>query len=165
MAQTRPAARRGGFTLIELLIVVLVIAILALIIIPRVMGASRKAKESTLKADLQMLRGAISQFSADCGCNPTDLTYLVTLTVPTTGVDDTGASVTIPTGSWQGPYLLRQGGIGGTAIGIPINPFTPLVSNALDTTLADHWTYTAGVVSAKYPTTGSTLDGIPYASL
>jgi len=165
MTQGRFTVRRTGFTLIELLVVILVIAILALIVIPRVTGASRKAKEATLKSDLQMLRSGIAQFSADCGCNPTALTDLVVTTAPGTGIDDSGASVTIPTGSFQGPYLSRQGGIGGTAIGIPINPFTPLVSGALDTTIGNHWGYTNGVVSAKYPTSGSTLDGIPYASL
>ncbi len=60
------AARRRGFTLIELLIVIVVIAILALIVIPRVMGASRKAKESSLRGNLQELRNGLEQFQADC---------------------------------------------------------------------------------------------------
>jgi len=160
-----PAMRRRGFTLIELLIVIVVIAILALIVIPRLSGASRKAKESTLKADLQTIRSAVAQFSSDCGCNPAAITDLVVTTAPGSGVDDSGNSVTIPSTSWQGPYLMRQGGIGGTSIGIPINPFTPLASGAIDPTVGNHWTYTNGVVAAKYPTSGSTLDGIPYASL
>jgi len=160
-----PASVRRGFTLIELLIVIVVISILALIVIPRVTGASRKAKEATLKADLQTIRSAIAQFSADTGCNPTALTDLVVTTAPGSGVDDSGNSVTIPTGSYQGPYLMRQGGIGGTSIGIPINPFTPLASGSIDTAIGNHWAYVNGVVTAKYPTSGSTLDGIPYASL
>ncbi len=65
------AARRRGFTLIELLIVIVVIAILALIVIPRVMGASRKAKEATLKGNLHEIRNALEQFQADTGGYPT----------------------------------------------------------------------------------------------
>ena len=165
MHRSRMADRRGGFTLIELLIVILVIAILALIVISRVVGASRKAREATLKEDLQQLRSAISKFTADTGCNPAVITDLVVTTAPASGVDDNGTTVGIPLGGYQGPYLPLQGGIGGAAIGIPINPFTPLANGALDTNVADHWTYATGLVSAANPTTGSTLDGIPYASL
>jgi len=156
-----------GFTLIELLIVVVVIATLALIVIPRVSGASRKAKEATIKASLQTLRSAIAQFTSDTGCNPAALTDLVALysSPPATGVDDSGNSMSIPIGTYLGPYLMRQGGIGGTAIGIPINPFTAKVSNGLDPNVAHHWGYVNGVVTAAAPSSGSTLDGIAYASL
>jgi len=41
MPQSKNTTRRRGFTLLELLIVIMVIAILTLIIIPRVMGAVR----------------------------------------------------------------------------------------------------------------------------
>ena len=160
---------RHGFTLVEMLIVVTVISIMALIVFPRVSGATRKAKEATVKADLQTLRGAIAQFSADTGCYPTKLTDLVVTTAPLTGVDENGNSVAIPAGCYQGPYLLRQGGIGGEATGLPINPFTTLVGGTgstgwtLDTNWVHHWSYSNGAVSAV--TTGNTLDGVPFSSL
>ncbi len=64
------AMRHSGFTLIELLIVIVVIAILALIIIPRVMGASRRAEESTLKNNLQQLRARPGTVSSRLWCIP-----------------------------------------------------------------------------------------------
>ena len=174
MTNVLSASRRRGFTLIELLIVIVVISILALIVIPRIAGASRKAKDATLKASLQTLRAALSQFAADCGGNPYGLTDLVLpnpgpTTAPTfSGAvkDDNGNTVTVPAGCYQGPYLMAQGGIAG---GIPINPYTPLKGSpaVLDTTVADHWTYTAnsGVVTAATPMSGNTFDGTPYTSL
>src|SRR3989337_1159897 len=71
--------KRGsrGFTLIEMLIVIVVIAILALIVIPRLLGAGRKAKESALRGDLHQLRNAIQQFEADLGDYPLTLDQLV----------------------------------------------------------------------------------------
>ena len=71
------ARTRKGFTLIEMLIVIVVIAILALIVIPRLLGAGRRAKESALRGDLQQLRNAIQQFEADCGDFPLTLDQLV----------------------------------------------------------------------------------------
>ena len=174
MTDSMPVLRRQGFTLIELLIVIVVISILALIVIPRIAGASRKSKDATLKASLQTIREALAQFSADMGGNPYGLTDLVlTNPGPTTAPtfsgavkDDNGNTVTVLAGCYQGPYLQHQGGIQG---GIPINPYTPLKGSpaVLDTTLADHWNYTAnsGVVTAATPTSGNTFDGTPYASL
>jgi len=159
------AKRQHGFTLIELLIVIVVISILALIVIPRLSGTTRRAKESTIKADLQKLREAIYQFVADTGANPNSLTDLNATTAPANGVDDSGNTVAITIGTYGGPYILRQGGIGGAAVGIPINPFTPLASGSIDPTLSHHWGYLNGVVWAAAPTSGTTLEGIPYNSL
>jgi type II secretion system protein G len=169
MSITAFAARRRGFTLIELLIVIVVIAILALIVIPRVMGASRKAKESSLRGNLQELRNALEQFQADTGAYPQSLTDLVDTqaNAPTTGEDGLGGtSVNIPAGSYKGPYLSPQGGIDNS--GIPINPF--VVTNPTGTTLAQadcdaSWTYSQGLVHVAIPASGSTLDNIPYQSL
>ena len=56
----------NGFTLIEMLI----ISILALIVIPRLLSAGRRAKESNLRAQLHEMRTAIAKFKADLGDNP-----------------------------------------------------------------------------------------------
>ena len=146
MSLTKFAARRRGFTLIELLIVIVVIAILALIVIPKLMGASRKAKDSTLKANLQIVRNAIATYEADMGAYPANLTGLYS-----------GTGLT-PAGSWKGPYLKQEGAvISGTAI--PVNPYVTT------STVSDHWTYTAssGSILPAAPS-GNDADGTAYSS-
>ncbi|MHB9133264.1 MAG: type II secretion system protein [Armatimonadota bacterium] len=144
---------RRGFTLIEMLIVIVVIAILALIVIPRLMSAGRKAKEATLKANLQQLRNAIGQFEADCGVYPTNLNDLVA------GSETQLATTGIPNGSYKGPYLTIGGGVAGS--GLPLNPFGPV--NSTTANITDHWTLSGGTVTSTI--TGTTLDGITYANL
>jgi len=62
------AARRGrAFTLIELMIVLTVLAIVALIVVPRVINASDEAKESALRTDLTMLRRQINLYRLQHG--------------------------------------------------------------------------------------------------
>ena len=164
---SKSAGRRRGFTLIELLIVIVVIAILALIVIPRVMSAGRKARESTLKANLHQLRNAIETFQADCGLYPVEMMDLTLLksAPPANGIDDENATQIIPLGSYQGPYLSVTGGIGTT--GIPTNPF----KSPQDADYGDenaHWDYGTegpGIVRAAYPPEGETLDGVPYSEL
>jgi type II secretion system protein G len=148
---------RRGFTLIELLIVIVVIAILALIVIPKLMGAARQAKESTLMANLQRIRSAVAAFQADTGVYPTALADIVATTAPTEGVTEAGATATIPDGSYKGPYLTVKGGIGGG--GLPMNPFIA----ATETDATAHWTYLNGNVTSAV--TGTTLDGRDYSTL
>jgi general secretion pathway protein G len=52
----------SGFTLVELLIVVFILAILAAIIIPQLVSTSSETKESALKSNLSILRGAIELY-------------------------------------------------------------------------------------------------------
>lgn len=141
--------RRGsrGFTLIEMLIVIVVIAILALIVIPRLLGAGRKAKEASLKGDLHMLRNAIQQFEADTGGYPSDLDdlQLARASAPTSGVDDAGNAVSLDATAYQGPYLKTPDGA------IPADPFTGAVD----------WTYSNGEVHSS--STLTALDGSDYA--
>lgn len=160
-------AYRRGFTLIELLIVIVVIATLALIVLPRVMGAGRKAREATLRANLSQLRRAIQQFESDTGLYPAALIDLtkVKANAPTTGIDEADSSQAIPSGTYAGPYLNSQGGIGVT--GIPVNPFkSPQDADYLEESA--HWNYGTdgpGSVHPAIPITGSTVDGIPYSAL
>jgi general secretion pathway protein G len=76
-----PAAKRGGrrgFTLIELLLVLLIVALLASLVAPVVTGSIQRAKESTLKEDLYVMRKAIDDYYADSGKYPELLSDLVT---------------------------------------------------------------------------------------
>lgn len=141
-----------GFTLIELLIVITVISILALIVIPRLMGANRYAKDSTLKGNLHILRKAVEVFHSDTGLYPLALQDLVEK--PANGLTDGGDTVAIPNGTWNGPYLNSRGGIFNYS-SIPRNPF---VNPHLD--VADHWTLETTNVSrlgnVSFPTPAST---------
>jgi len=150
----------------ELLIVIMVIATLALIIIPRVMGAVRKSRESALRENLHILRTAITHFSADTGLFPSALTDLASPKTdpPANGINDNGDTEAIPAGIYLGPYLNISGGIGTT--GVPVNPFkSPRDADFYDETA--HWSYGTdpGIVHSATPIEGSTLDGIPYSDL
>jgi general secretion pathway protein G len=143
MAELR--RRRAGFTLLEVLIVIVVIAILAVLIIPRLLGTGRKAKEAALKGQLQTLRKAIEQFSAECGDFPADLNQLQTQ--PGDG-DPGGNGISLDATSWSGPYMTTTDG------GLPKDPFTG------DNT---SWAYdpTTGDVHSGSDLTS--LDGGPYS--
>jgi len=141
-----------------------IMAILALIAIPRVAGAGRKAKEATLKGNLHEIRNAIEQFQADTGVFPTYLEDIVATSAPATGVNSNGKRMKIAPGSYKGPYLTRQGGLDNS--GIPMNPFQKVIpSGTLQVDITAHWTYINGVVNPAVPTEGTTLDDIPYQKL
>jgi len=143
---TRMANRRHkGFTLIEMLIVIVVIAILALIVIPRLLGAGRKAKEAALRGDLHQLRNAIQQFEADCGDYP--LLAADLQTAPAAGSNG-GSGISLDISGWQGPYLRTPDG------NLPVDPFTTLVD----------WTYTPATGEIHSNSTLSALDGTAYSA-
>jgi type II secretion system protein G len=140
------SSRRQGFTLIELMIVIIVIAILALIVIPAVAKASQRAKESTLRANLGIMRSAIQLYYADVNANPAALVDLVTK--PTSNPPN-----------WHGPYLNNVGQTINST-GVPRNPFI----DSADTDVTHHWTYSAGTVSSA--ATGTTDgDNVSYTAL
>lgn len=95
-----------AFTLVELLIVIIIIAVLAAIAIPKFANSSTRSKEAALKADLKLYRNAIELFKADTGAYPAALADLAATTAPSAGVDSsTGASKSINSSDWKGPYL------------------------------------------------------------
>ncbi|MBL7132703.1 MAG: type II secretion system protein [Phycisphaerae bacterium] len=55
----------GGFTLAEILIVVLILAILAMIVVPKWGDAADEARESALATDLQTARRQIQLYTAE----------------------------------------------------------------------------------------------------
>lgn len=53
---------RKGFTLIELLIVITIIGVLAVALVPRIVGAPAKARDAARKADLQQIATGIELY-------------------------------------------------------------------------------------------------------
>lgn len=71
--------RRNGFTLIEILTVVIVIALIASFIVPRMLKGVGKAKHDIAKAKMSIIEGALGRFYFDCGRYPDDSEGLVAL--------------------------------------------------------------------------------------
>lgn len=97
--------RLSAFTLVELLIVIIIIAVLAAIAIPKFADSSVRSKEAALKADLKLYRNAIELFKQDTGAFPSSVPDLAVTTAPANGKDSAGANKAIIAGDWKGPYL------------------------------------------------------------
>jgi general secretion pathway protein G len=69
--------RERGFTLIELIVVMMIIAILTAIAVPRFTAAIQNAREAALKEDLHVMRDAIDAYTMDKGKAPQSLDDLV----------------------------------------------------------------------------------------
>jgi len=66
-----------GFTLIELMVVLTIIALLLSLAVPRYFHSVTKARETTLRQDLDTMRDAIDKFHGDNGRYPASLAELV----------------------------------------------------------------------------------------
>lgn len=88
---------RKGFTLIELLVVILILAILAALIVPRLIGRTDDAKISKAKSDVATLESLVSQFRLDTGSYPSTESGLNALRVQPSDVE-----------GWKGPYLTKD---------------------------------------------------------
>jgi general secretion pathway protein G len=69
--------RSGGFTLIELLVVMAIIGMLLTIALPRYYHTVELSKETILRHDLTVMRGAIDKYDGDLGEYPPTLSALV----------------------------------------------------------------------------------------
>ncbi len=93
-------ARRSGFTLVEMLLVLVILAVLAAIVIPKFSGRTQQAKETAAKSQINSIELALDAFEVDNGYYPTDLNALV----------DPPNNAT----NWKGPYLKK---------GVPPDPW------------------------------------------
>lgn len=78
--------RRRAFTLIELIAVIVVLAILAGVAVPKYFDYSTKAKESATKASLGATRSAVANFYANEALNNGTAAYPTLVDVQTAGV-------------------------------------------------------------------------------
>ncbi len=95
---------RRGFSLIELVIVIVIIGIIAAIAIPRMSRGAEGAAESSLKANLAVLRNAIDLYTTEHeGTRPTVSGFVAEMTTFTNLAGGTSATKT--TTHIYGPYL------------------------------------------------------------
>lgn len=90
-------ARARGFTLLELLVVLLIIALLAGYVGPKVLSYADRAKVQTAQAQMKTLGDALVQYRLDTGSYPTTDQGLEALVKAPAGVN-----------AWHGPYLAKD---------------------------------------------------------
>lgn len=89
----RQAGRRG-FTLVEMLLVLVILATLAAIVIPKLTGRSQQAQETAAKTQISSISTALDAFEVDNGYYPSGKEGLLDLTEQPKEAKN-----------WRGPYL------------------------------------------------------------
>jgi prepilin-type N-terminal cleavage/methylation domain-containing protein len=140
-------SRRHGFTLIELLVLMIVIGIIGCIIIPQILGATRRANEAALRGDLRTFRVAIERFQADCGAFPPQLNDIMVWNGEHISGPVDGLGRSVDRSAYRGPYL-RTGDML-----LPFDPFTD----------RRDWNYDSATGEVHSSNDGVGRNGIPYS--
>lgn len=85
--------RQAGVTLIEMMVVVVIIALFAALVLPKMMGQANKAKKTAARAQINAYQTALGSYQLDTGVYPTTEQGLQALRVKPENVNN-----------WQGPY-------------------------------------------------------------
>jgi type II secretion system protein G len=75
-------SRDSGFTLLELLIVIVIIGILALLIIPNITSAPKKARDTKRKTDITTIRKGLEEYFVNNNSYPGALSALTLGSAP-----------------------------------------------------------------------------------
>ncbi len=97
------ASRLHAFTLVEMLLVLVILAVLAAIVIPKFSGRSQQAKETAAKSQISSIEMALDAFEVDTGFYPSGNNGLNALIDPPSNAPN-----------WRGPYLKK---------GVPLDPW------------------------------------------
>jgi len=98
LVRHRRPHRAHGFTLLELLVVLLIIAMLAGYVGPKLFGELDKAKVKTAQGQIKAIGDALDRYRLDMGAYPTTEQGLSALLV----------SPADAATRWHGPYLTRE---------------------------------------------------------
>ena len=105
-----------AFTLIEMLVVVLILAILAALIVPRVVNRTGDAKRAKAASDVAVLGGMLSNYKIDTDQYPTTEQGLNALRVQPSDVNNWRGPYSqkdIPADPWQNEYVYESPGPNG----------------------------------------------------
>jgi general secretion pathway protein G len=90
-------ASQAGVTLIEMMVVVVIIALFAALVLPRMMGQADKARKTAARAQINAFMTALGSYKLDTSGYPTTEQGLQALRVKPENVNN-----------WQGPYTDKE---------------------------------------------------------
>lgn len=108
-----------GFTFVEIMVVVAILAILAAIVVPRIMGRTDEAKITAAKVQMRNIEGALKLYKLDTGKYPrTEHGLEALVTKPTSGKVPKswrkgGYLQAVPKDPWGTPFLYLSPGVHG----------------------------------------------------
>jgi len=107
--------KRNAFTLIELLLVMVIIAILAAIVVPKFTGQGEKARYHAAQQDISNVKTALGTFEVENGRYPTTEEGLQALVVNPGSLKDWSQGLEkVPTDPWGHAYIYRCPGSTGS---------------------------------------------------
>jgi general secretion pathway protein G len=118
-----------GFTFIEIMVVVAILAILAALVVPRIMGRTDDAKRTAAKVQIRNIEGALQLYKLDNGVYPSTEQGLKALVEkPTVGVIPKkwkvgGYLPKLPEDPWQNPYKYLSPSQKRTQSGTPLGDY------------------------------------------
>ena len=115
---SREIAPRSGFTLIEMIVVLAIIAVVALMILPNIIGRPDQARVTVAKTDLRTISAALKVYRLDNGDYPTTGQGLAALvdrpsTPPVANNwSEEGYLPEVPVDPWGAAYVYKSPGSG-----------------------------------------------------
>jgi len=111
LTQALADRRSKGFTLIELMLVLMILAALAVLVVPRITGHGKEAKITTARLGINNIKSALQNFEMNCDRFPTTEEGLQALIQAPGNVPGWKGPYldqqTIPVDPWQNPYQYR----------------------------------------------------------
>lgn len=110
LAGRRLLGAEPGFTFIEIMVVVAILAILAALVVPRIMGRTDEAKRTAAKVQIRNIEGALQLYKLDNGVYPsTEQGLKALIEKPSVGVIPKkwkigGYLPKLPEDPWGNPY-------------------------------------------------------------
>jgi len=109
----------GGFTLVEIMVVVAILAILAAMVVPKLVGRTDDARRVAVQVQIKNIEQGLNLYKIDNGVYPdTEQGLDALVRPPTTGIlpkkwRDGGYLPKVPSDAWGHPYVYTSPGAHG----------------------------------------------------